>query len=136
MSLYLSGECSLVELGCILLLSVILFEAATKLKLFVVPELMENMIKKCGVHFADSLYYSQDDGIPEKYFKEAGFIKKYTSYYSGNFICGKFNNKDFIISDIVVKNKISTSQKNEDAVLFNGVFCITDFINKKRLFGQ
>lgn len=130
--LVVAQECNIICAGIVLFLLVNLFIKATKLKLFVTSYLVDSLLKICSSNF-EFLKYSQDDGIPEKVFNEAGFIKNYTAYQSNNFIFGKLNGKDFIMSDVVVKNRISTSQKNETSVLFNGVFGITDFPNQNNI---
>ena len=126
------GKIKISLLALILIILVVAFMCATKLKATVLPHLSNNLIKKCVSKFS-FLTYSQGDGIPENHFKDADFVKKYTGYQSFNFVFGKHKEKDLLLSDIVVKNRISTSQKNETSILFKGVFGITDFANENNI---
>ena len=130
--LMFAGKIKIPQMALVLLLLGALFAVASKLKLHVIPQIANNLIKKVKTNYS-FLSYSQNDGIPENRFKEADFIKKYTGYQAFNFILGKTKDKDIILSDIVVNNKLRTSQKNETAILYKGVFGITDFVTENNI---
>ncbi len=103
------------------------FGLATALKLHIQPYLSQLLIDKVSKQ-VDKLEYSEKAGIPEKYFKQANFIKKYVKYSSFDFIAGKIHDKDFLFSGVSVKDKLKTTTNGELTTIFYGTFGITDFI--------
>ena len=102
--------------GPVLAILVFAFIAATEIKTRIQPLLAEAIMKE--IHSPGlELTYSQKAGIPEKYFKHADFIKRYDSYKSFDFILGKLENRDFILSGAVIKNRSKTAPQEEPKVI-------------------
>ncbi|MBQ8299106.1 MAG: DUF3137 domain-containing protein [Clostridia bacterium] len=112
-------------IGALFLATAACFVTGIGLKMHVTPYLSEMLLKKVNTKI-DNLEFFHNKGIPEKLFRDSGFVKKYISYNSYNFTTGKVKDYDFIFSDSIVRNITSTSGKNESVVIFKGIFGITD----------
>ena len=125
-------EINIFAIGPILAILVIAFVAATEIKTTVQLALSEVLMKE--IHSPGlEITYSQKAGIPEKYFRHANFIKRYDSYKSFDFILGKLEDRDFILSGAVIKNRSNTAPQEEPKVIYEGIFGITDFKNEDNL---
>lgn len=119
-------------MGLIMAVVVIAFVIATDFKFRIHPHLANILMK--NIHSNDlSITYSQEAGIPEKYFRETNFIKSYAQYRSFDFILGKLKDKDFILSGLTIKNLSKTSEKHELKVIYRGIFGMTDFLNEDNI---
>ena len=111
---------------------VIAFIAATEIKLRIQSALAVAIMKE--IHSPGlELTYSQEAGIPEKYFRHANFIKRYETYKSFDFILGKLDDRDFILSGAVIKNRSNTAPEEAPKVIYEGIFGITDFKNEDNI---
>lgn len=118
--------------GPLLALLVIAFIAATEIKTRIQSALAEAIMKE--IHSPGlELTYSQEAGIPEKYFRHADFIKRYDAYKSFDFILGKLEDRDFILSGAVIKSRSKTAPEEAPKVIYEGIFGITDFKNEDKI---
>ena len=119
-------------MGAIMAVLVLSFIIATDLKFRIHPYLAKSLMEKIHTDTL-TITYSQQAGIPEKYFREANFIKKYDHYQSFDFILGKLKEKDFILSGLSIKNLSKTTEKKELQVVYSGIFGMTDFLNEDNI---
>ena len=112
-------------IGGLFLATAASFIAGICLKVHITPYLSEILFEKLNTQI-ENLEFAHNKGLPEKFFRDSGFVKKYVSYSSCNFATGKVKDYDFIFSEAVVRNTTSTSVKNETVVIYKGIFGITD----------
>lgn len=112
-------------IGGLFLVTASSFVIGIGLKIHITPYLSKILFKKVNTQI-ENLEFVHNKGLPEKVFRDSGFVKKYVSYNSCNFTTGKVKDYDFIFSEAVVRNNTSTSGKNESVVIFKGIFGITD----------
>ena len=95
-----------------------------KLKKSLTDQIMKEALKE----ELKSLKYDVVSGIPERYFIESDFLKKYTNYYSSNHIAGVLENDfKFQLSDLVITKKETDAQGNKQTVtLFKGIFAVLE----------
>lgn len=118
--------------GPVMAVLVVAFIAATEIKTRIQPALAEAIMRE--IHSPGlEITYSQKAGIPEKYFRHADFIKHYDVYKSFDFILGKLEDRDFILSGAVIKNRSKTAPEEEPKVIYEGIFGITDFKNEDNI---
>ena len=79
-------------------------------------------------HDIRNFRFVPDAGLPHHLFEASGFIKNYNEYISNNSIIGKVHNgKDFIISEILVKQVIvGEDNARSETLLFDGIFGVLD----------
>lgn len=112
-------------IGSLILATTIFFVLGIGLKIHITPYLATILLSKVSSKISN-LEFIQNKGIPEKIFRDSDFVKSYVAYNSYNFTTGKIKDYDFIFSEIVVKNTTSTSGRTETAVIYKGIFGITD----------
>lgn len=96
-------------------------------KKLIVKPLKHILMSKIS-HDIKGFRYIPDAGLPVQFFEDSGFIRGYDEYCSDNFITGKVSNgKDFIISEILVKQVIlSEDNTRSESILFDGIFGVLD----------
>jgi hypothetical protein len=119
-------------MGPIMIVMVLAFVFATELKFRILPHMAKSLMDKIHTDTL-TITYSQQAGIPEKYFREANFIKKYDRYQSFDFILGKLKEKDFILSGLSIKALSKTTEKKELQTIYSGIFGMTDFLNEDNI---
>lgn len=110
-----------------LIVAMISLALAMWVKKLIVKPLKHILMNKIS-HDIKGFRYIPDAGLPVQFFEDSGFIRGYDEYCSDNFITGKVENgKDFIISEILVKQVIlSEDNTRSESILFDGIFGVLD----------
>ena len=95
-----------------------------KLKTSLTKQIMQEALKE----ELKTLKYDVESGIPERYFVESEFLKKYTNYYTSNYLAGVLeNNFKFQLADIAVTKRETDMRGNKQTVtLFKGIFAVLE----------
>lgn len=114
-------------LSIALMVAMISLALAMWVKKLIVKPLKHILMSKIS-HDIKGFRYIPDAGLPIQFFEDSGFIRGYDEYCSDNFITGKVENgKDFIISEILVKQVIlSEDNTRSESILFDGIFGVLD----------
>ncbi len=121
------AESKMQLLSISLMSAMISLALAMWVKKLIVKPLKHILMSKIS-HDIKGFRYIPDAGLPVQFFEDSGFIRGYDEYCSDNFITGKVaNGKDFIISEILVKQVIlSEDNTRSESILFDGIFGVLD----------
>ena len=118
---------ALTILSVTLMVTMLSLAVAMVVKKLIVKPLKHILMGKIS-HNIKGFRYIPDAGLPIQFFEDSGFIRGYDEYCSDNFIAGKVaNGKDFIISEILVKQVITAEDNSRsESILFDGIFGVLD----------
>ena len=125
---------NLVNIGAISVLvlamiGLVVYTATANLKIVKKKiDLKNRILEEFAIHIKDGFTYESSGEVSESKYRRSGFNKNYNEFISNCYMAGDRNGKALGISNIEVKQRMTTNEKQMKNI-FTGVFAHVDLTN-------